>query len=149
GTTLGAGGLGAGTNGLVSSTLGFGPQITSFDPVLTGTLQEDHNITQSINLFGGVPLVTSNTGTVNFAYQQGFQWGTNMSLGFANIRGTTNSPFNILTPSIASSFQLRLTQRILQGFGFSPNTRFIRIAKNNRELTDVAFRLQVTDSVDQ
>src|SRR5712671_3677977 len=42
GTSLGAGGAGGGTNGLVSSTLGFGPQIGSFDPVLTGTLQEDH-----------------------------------------------------------------------------------------------------------
>ena len=30
-----------------------------------------------------------------------------------------------------------------------PNTRFIRIAKNNRELSDVAFRLQVITTVDQ
>ena len=29
------------------------------------------------------------------------------------------------------------------------NSRFIRIAKNDRELTDVAFRLQIIDSVDQ
>src|SRR2546423_3731727 len=149
GTSLGAGGLGAGTNGLVSSTLGFGPQITSFDPVLTGSLQEDHNVSQSVNLFGGVPLVTSNTGTVNFAYQQGFQWGANLAVGFNNTRSTSNSPFNILTPSIGSNFQFRLTQHLLQGLGLAPNTRFIHIAKNNRELSDVAFRLQVTDSVDQ
>jgi outer membrane protein TolC len=37
----------------------------------------------------------------------------------------------------------------LQGFGSLPNTRFIRIAKNNRELSDVAFRLQITTTVDQ
>src|SRR6202030_1170569 len=42
-----------------------------------------------------------------------------------------------------------VTQHLLQGLGFAPNQRFIRIAKNNRELSDVAFRLQVTDSVDQ
>ncbi len=30
-----------------------------------------------------------------------------------------------------------------------PNTRFIRIAKNNREISDVAFRLQVITTVDQ
>src|SRR5215471_11418370 len=34
GTTLGAGGAGAGAGGLVGSTLGFGPLITSLDPVL-------------------------------------------------------------------------------------------------------------------
>src|ERR1700735_15598 len=82
GTTLGAGGAGAGAGGLVGSTAGglFGPLITSFYPVLTGTLQEDHNATQSVNLFGGVPIVAQNTGTVNFAYQQGFHWGTNVSV---------------------------------------------------------------------
>ena len=38
---------------------------------------------------------------------------------------------------------------MLQGFGTLPNTRFIRIAKNNREISDVAFRLQVITTVDQ
>jgi outer membrane protein TolC len=33
--------------------------------------------------------------------------------------------------------------------GLPANTRFIHIARNNRELSDVAFRLQVIDSVDQ
>src|SRR6202166_1262726 len=44
GTTLGAGGAGAGAGGLVSSTAGglFGPLITSFDPILTGSYQSDH-----------------------------------------------------------------------------------------------------------
>jgi len=37
----------------------------------------------------------------------------------------------------------------LQGFGFAPNTRFIQIAKNNREISDVAFRWQITNTVDQ
>jgi outer membrane protein TolC len=48
-----------------------------------------------------------------------------------------------------SNFQFKLTQHLLQGFGFAPNTRFIRIAKNNRELSDVAFRLQIITTVDQ
>jgi outer membrane protein TolC len=48
-----------------------------------------------------------------------------------------------------SGFKATLTQHLLQGFGFAPNTRFIRIAKNNRELSDVAFRLQIITSVDQ
>ena len=44
GTNLGAGGAGAGAGGIVSSTAGglFGPFITSFDPIVTGTLQNDH-----------------------------------------------------------------------------------------------------------
>src|SRR5437660_3384701 len=90
GTTLGAGGIGAGTNGLVSSTLGFGPNISSFDPILTGTLQLDKSTTKSTSLFSGVPFTDQNTYTANFAYQQGFQWGTNVSVGFNNNHTTTN-----------------------------------------------------------
>ncbi len=152
GTSLGAGGIGAGTNGLVSSTLGLGPVINSFDPVVTGTLQEDHFSQQATSIFQGVLPGTSlaqNTGTVDFAYNQAFQWGTNLTVGFNNTRATTNSFFSSLSPALNSNFRATVTQHLLQGFGFAPNTRFIRIAKNNRELSDVAFRLQIIDSVDQ
>ncbi len=146
GTSAGAGGAGAGLNGLVGSTLGLGPNISSFDPVVTGTLQIDHAKFECNSPFCGT---VQNTGTANFNYQQGFQWGTNVSVGFTNARTTSNNPFTLTSPTLASGFKLQLTQHLLQGFGFAPNNRFIRIAKNNREITDVAFRLQVITTVDQ
>jgi outer membrane protein TolC len=149
GTTAAPGGIGAGTNGLVSSTLGLGSPITSFDPILTGTLQEDHANAIASNVFTGAPTVAQNTGTYNFSYAQGFQWGTNMSVGFTNSRITTNNVFNTYSPQINPAFQFRLTQHLMQGFGFLPNTRLIRLTKNNREISDVAFRLQITTTVDQ
>ncbi|MGA9979573.1 MAG: TolC family protein [Candidatus Sulfotelmatobacter sp.] len=152
GTTLGAGGAGAGAGGLVGSTLGLGSLITSFDPVVTGTLQEDHFSQQATSIFQGVlpgSSLAQNTGTVNFSYQQAFQWGTNLTVGFNNTRGTTNSFFSSLSPVLNSGFKATITQHLLQGFGFAPNTRFIRIAKNNRELSDVAFRLQIITTVNQ
>jgi outer membrane protein len=149
GTTLGAGGIGAGTNGLVSSTLGQGPAITSFDPVLTGTLQMDRAHQLSASAFNGVPIIDQNTGTANFSYLQGFATGTNLSVGFTNSHVTTNIPFTTFSPQVSTGFQFKVTQHLLQGFGPSPNTLSIRIAKNNRELSDVAFRLQIITSVDQ
>jgi outer membrane protein len=149
GTTAAPGGIGAGTNGLVSSSLGLGSPITSFDPILTSTIQEDHNNIISSNVFTGAPTVAQNTGTYNFNYAQGFQWGTNMSVGFTNSRITTNNVFNTYSPQVSPAFQFRLTQHLLQGFGFLPNTRLIRLTKNNREISDVAFRLQIITTVDQ
>jgi outer membrane protein TolC len=150
GTSLGAGGAGVGVGGIVGSTAGglFGPLITSFDPILTGSFQSDHfNILPSSTFSPASP---QNTTTANFAYTQGFQWGTNLFVGFNNTRQTVgNAPFNVLSPQLNSNFQFKVTQHLLQGFGFAPNTRFIRIAKNNRELSDVAFRLQILTSVDQ
>ena len=150
GTTLGAGGAGAGAGGLVSSTAGglFGPLITSFDPVLTGTFQSDRFHILSSSPF--TPPSPQNTTTANFTYTQGFQWGTNLQVGFSNSRQTVgNAPFTTLSPLLNSNFKFQLTQHLLQGFGFPANNRFIRIAKNNRELSDVAFRLQTITTVDQ
>jgi outer membrane protein TolC len=148
GTTLGAAGAGAGAGGLVGSTLGLGPLITSFDPVLTGTLQEDRFHILPTSTFS--PASPQNTTTGNFSYLQGFSWGTNLQVGFSNSRTTVgDAPFTTLSPLLNSNFRFQVTQHLLQGLGFPANTRFIRIAKNNRELSDVAFRLQVITTVDQ
>src|SRR5437660_3814827 len=149
GTTAGAGGAGTGTSGLVTSALGAGAAIPSFDPMVTSTLQLDRNRTQSTSAFGGLPFVSQNTSTVNFGYQQGFHVGTNLAVSFNNSRTTTNQPFALLSPGLASGLRFSLTQPLLQGLGFASNTRFIRIAKNNQEISDVAFRLQVITTVDQ
>jgi len=149
GTSAGLAGAGTGTLGIVESTLGIGSPITSFDPVITGTAQMDRDYALSSSAFNGVPVINQNTATANFSYLQGFHSGTNLQVGFNNTHLTTNIPFTTLSPEVASNFQFRLTQPLLQGFGFLPNTRFIRIAKNNRELSDVAFRLQTITTVDQ
>jgi outer membrane protein len=149
GTTVAPGGVGTGTNGLVSSTLGIGAPITSFDPQVTSTLQLDKDDTASSSPFSPVGIIAENTYTSDFAYTQGFESGTALSVGFNNSHVTTNNTTTLFTPQITSNFQARVTQNLLQGFGSLPNTRFIRIAKNNREISDVAFRLQVITTVDQ
>src|SRR5262252_4507772 len=148
GTSLGAGGAGVGVGGIVGSTAGglYGPPITSFDPILTGTLQNDHASFIPTSPFQGS---YQGTTTANFQYIQGFHWGTNISVGFNNSRATSNSGFQSVSPALNSNFQFKLTQHLLQGFNLPANTRFIRIAKNNRELSDVAFRLQIITTVDQ
>jgi outer membrane protein len=146
GTSAGAGGAGAGLGGLVGSTLGDGPNVSSFDPVISGTLQIDHSKSICTSFFCGNVL---NTGTADLTYNQGFITGTNMSVGFNNTRTASNNGYTSLSPLLNSGFKFQLTQHLLQGFGFAPNTRFIRIAKNDREISDVAFRLQIITTVDQ
>src|ERR1700694_2967384 len=89
GTSVAAGGAGTGTGGLVVSTLGNGPLITSFDPILTGSLQIDRLKSLCSNAFC-IPGET-NTTTSNFTYAQGFQWGTNLAIAFNNNRVTNPS----------------------------------------------------------
>ncbi len=150
GTQVGVGGAGAGAAGIVSSTLGFGPPIDNFDPALTGNIQGNRAATpQQSPIFYGVPVLTQNTNTYNFGYTQGFSTGTLLSVTFNNSYVTTNSLFQLVNPTLQPTFNFQLRQHLLQGFGFDPNLRWIRIARNNREITDVIFRQQIITTVSQ
>jgi outer membrane protein TolC len=126
--------------------LGSGSSISSFDPILTGSFQIDHLKSEC-----NTPLCATiqNTGTANFSYSQGFHWGTDMTVDFNNSRVASNSVYNYLTPALTSSFQFRLNQHLLQGFGLTINTRYLQIAKNNRRISDAAFRAQIVVTVNQ
>jgi outer membrane protein TolC len=151
GTSVGVGGAGAGAAGIVSSTTGEGPVIDSFDPLVTGgsILGERATTPQSNVIFTGTQTLIQNTTNANFLYTQGFATGTLMQVAFDNNRTTSNALFNTLSPGLTSSFRFTLRQHLWQGFGFDPNLRWIRIARNNREIMDVAFRLQVMTTVSQ
>jgi outer membrane protein TolC len=151
GTSAAAGGAGAGAQGLVLTTNGGGPAPELRDPILTGNLQyEAVKQQQSNTLFsGGLPQLSTNTGTYDFGYQQGFVTGTALNVTFNNSRVTTDNPFSTYSPSLNSSFRAQLTQHLLQGFGWGINGRFVVQAKNNRRITDSAFRQQLLYTVNQ
>ncbi len=150
GTVAAAGGAGTGTGGLVSSTLGVGPPVDSFDPVLTSTLGYQHtNTPQSNTVITGVPSLLQNTGEENFGYQQGFSTGTLLNVTFNNSRVTSNSTRTFLVPQLNSNFLIQARQHLLEGMSLASNRRFITIAKNNREIADEAFRQQVIFTVTQ
>ncbi len=150
-TSAGTGGGGAGAGGLVISTNGGGPTPEFRDPIVTGTLQYEAQVSPQLNtLFsGGLSTLTTDTATYNFNYTEGFVTGTQLSVGFNNSRVTSNNPFTDYSPSFSTSFRATATQHLLQGFGPWINERFVLQAKNNRRITDSSFRQQLLYSVNQ
>lgn len=148
GTTGGAGGVGSGTAGLVQSTIGAGPLVPQLDPTITGTFQYDDASNPTTSQFS--PNTTTHTTVGDVSYNQGFVTGTTMSVGFNNNRVFNSNPaFSSFNPILNSNFKAQLTQHLLNGFGISNNNRFIRIAKNNKKITDLAFEAQVITTVSQ
>ena len=147
GTSGGAGGGGAGANGLVLSTSGGGPAPETLDPSLTGTTQFERATSQQTSPFS--PGSTTNTLTSNFGYQQGFLAGTQLSVTFNNSRQTTTNTFSTYSPLLNTTLRAEITQHLLQGFGPAINGRFIVQAKNDRRITDSAFRQQLLYTVNQ
>ncbi len=150
GTSGGAGGAGSGANGLVSSTLGTGTNVASYDPAITGTASIEHYAQPLSNtVVYGVPILLQNTTIGNIGYTQAFPTGTSISAILDNSRGTLNSPESFLNPTLNSYYHIALQQQLLAGFGFGPNLRFLHIAKNNQRISDEAFKLQVVTTVTQ
>jgi outer membrane protein TolC len=150
GTTSGAGGAGAGASGLVQSTLGAGTPVASYDPSVTVNAGIEH-FTSPLSNFQvyGIPSLQLNTAQVNANYTQAFPTGTTISFEFDNNRQTTNSPNNILSPALNSYYRFSFQQQLLAGFGFGPNLRYLHIAKNNKKISDIAFKDQVIATVTQ
>jgi len=150
GTTAGAGGAGAGASGLVQSTLGVGTAVPSYDPTIIASIGTEHQATPLANQqIYGVPLLQLNTGQANFGFSQAFATGSSISFEFNNNRQTTNSPFFNLSPALGSMYRFTFQQQLLSGFGFGPNLRYLRIAKNNKKISDIAFKDQVIATVTQ
>ncbi len=149
------GGAGRGLAGTgTASVLGAIPSET-FDPILTSSVLFDDRSIPINNPF------TSGTGSAQFTslvthtaqyntqYSQGFHTGTGFAVAFNNTRNSTSSPAALFNPSVQSSLFVSFSQQLLNGFGLLPNTRFIRIAKNNKKIADLAFTQQAITTLTQ
>ena len=80
---------------------------------------------------------------------QGFSPGTAVQFTFNNTYATNTNAFANYSPQYNSSFQLKATQHLAQGFGTWVNKRFIYQAINDRRITDSSFRQQLLYTVNQ
>jgi len=150
GTSGGAGGAGAGASGLVQSTLGTGAAVNSYDPFISAKTYVDHTTQLLPNqILYGVPVIHQNTILGDLTYSQAFATGGAIQVAWNNNRQTSNSPNNTLNPQLNSYFEFYADQQLLAGFGLGPNLRFLRIAKTNQKVSDIAFRAQLIATVTQ
>jgi outer membrane protein len=125
-----------------------GPTLPTLDPVIIGTLSWSHLTSpQSSAFITGTNFLVQRQDIRNFSVQKGFLTGTTVSLGMNNNSVSSNNPRNDFNPSNSGSLALTMTQRLLEGFGLGVNSRQIRVAKNNREISDLTFKLQVQTTV--
>ena len=110
---------------------------------------EHLTLPQSSEVLYNVPSLQLNTAQVNALYSQAFSTGTTVSFQFNNSRQTTNSPEIFLSPALNSYYRFTFQQQLLAGFGFGPNLRYLRIARNNKKISDIAFKDQVIATVTQ
>jgi outer membrane protein TolC len=125
-----------------------GSAIPNLDPTFTSALRWAHSTTpQSSAFVTGTNSLIQRNDISQVAIQKGFLTGTNISLGLNNSSINTNNRSADFNPSNSSTVSLTMTQSLLQGFGRAVNSRQIRIARNNREISDLVFKAQVITTV--
>ena len=133
---------------LVAGSTQIGPAPPSFDPALIGGLSWAHQSTpQTSSFITGTNSLVQRQDLSSLSAQQYFQTGTLVSLGLSNNSVTSNATRSDFSPVTNSALSLTVTQHLLQGWGSPLNTRQIRIAKNNREISDLTFKAQVITTV--
>src|SRR5581483_7650113 len=126
-----------------------GTSIPTLDPTFFVVGQFAHltQINTATNI-SGTNFLTNQYQSAGYGIQKGFLTGTNVSLGMSNQFGVTqNSPVNSVNPFTQGNLQLSIQQNLLQGFRPSVNNRAIRVAKNQRHISDLTFKNQVIATV--
>jgi len=150
GTSSGAGGAGTGASGIVQSTYGVGTNVSSYDPLIEAKVYNDHTSDLLTNRsIYGVPVYKLNTNLADVSYIQTFATGTYFEADWFNTRTTSNSPSNTLNPELNSNVVVTFSQQLLAGLGTGPNLRYLRIAKTNQKIGDIAFKAQLIATVTQ
>jgi outer membrane protein len=118
-----------------------------YDPLASSTLTKSSADNPQTNFFSGGQTVTSKTTVWNFGLNQNLPTGGNLNLAFNNNKADSNSIFNTFNPTFSSSLNLSLTQPLLRNLRTDGGRVQIRIAKKNREISDLQFRQIVVNTV--
>jgi outer membrane protein TolC len=131
-----------------AAALSLGPPVPQFDPVLTVGQTWQHQTIPELTAFtSGSPIFVGNSSTTDIGYSQGFSSGAQLNAGFNSLREHVNATNYILNPFNNSTLSATFVQPLLRGFGPAMNRRFIRIARNNVETSDLLFLQQLIATV--
>jgi outer membrane protein TolC len=111
-----------------------------FDPVATGRFNSTRTKSIATQTLDGANTIVTLSQPVNFGYSQMLENGTSYSVSFAGTKGTTNSSFATLNPSLSSNLGFNFTQPLIKNRGALINRIFISQAKSRLRKTDYDLR---------
>ncbi len=118
-----------------------------FDPLLTSSFGDQRAKSPTSTQLQGASILDTLTQQTQVGYSQTFQTGTNFQGSFLAGKSSTNSSFNFLNPSIATTLQFTVTQPLLRNRGLFPNRAPILIAQNNLRQAHASFLGEVNDII--
>jgi len=118
-----------------------------YDPFLSATLFKASSDSPQTSVFSGGTTITNKNTVWNFGLDQALPTGGSFSLGFDNNKSDNNNVFNTFNPTFNSRLAATISQPLLRNFKIDSARAQLRIAKKNREISDIQFRQTITNTV--
>ncbi|MEJ2146950.1 MAG: TolC family protein [Acidobacteriota bacterium] len=111
-----------------------------YDPSGSFGLDWSRRRTPTTSVLAGGTQLTDVLTTYNLGYQQLWSTGTSLNVTFTGSRDRTTNLFASLIPAINTSFEVMVSQDLLQGFGRVLPDYQIEISRNNLKVSLQQFR---------
>jgi outer membrane protein len=131
----------------IQSGYGIDLNYRPFEPTLRIAGSVARDTSQSRSQFTGTSSVTQLSHSYSVGYGQTLKFGADIAVDFSVNRNSTSAGVETYNPSWFGVMRYSYTQRVLNGFGRDVNTRGIRVAQNNKSISEIEFERQVIDLV--
>jgi outer membrane protein len=111
-----------------------------YEPYLTSMAEVGSRREPAQDAFAGGATVDTDSLTWNFGLAQPLKTGASLRLDMQNGREDTTSVYSTFDPGYVTRAQIGLTQPLLRNFRVDEQRQRIRVAKKDREISDLAFR---------
>lgn len=118
-----------------------------FEPTLSLESSKQKSITPSSSSLDGSSKPERRTFNNSLSVSKKFVTGATTRLSVNADQTRTNSSYATLNPSWSTSARVSLTQPLWRGVGAAYNKSSILIARNNKNISDEQFRLELTEIV--
>jgi len=118
-----------------------------YDPFLQGQISKNSTDTPAQSAFSGGDTVNTATWNYNVGLSGLLKTGATWSAIFDNTKQTTDNVFSLYNPSFASSLNFRVSQPLLKNFKTDSSRTQLKVAKNNRAISDIEFHQVVVNTV--
>ena len=119
----------------------------AYDPLFTSTVRETSSTQPVSNTFQGVTTPTGKQADFIFGLAQAVPTGAQVSVAFNNSRFSSDSISQIYDPRYSSTLSIGVTQPLLRDLAIDNQRYQLRVAKKNREISEVQFHQTVVATV--
>jgi len=121
----------------------------AFEPTLRINASVGRSTTPSSSQLDGADAPSQLSHFYSVGYSQLLNTGSLISVDFSVNRNSSNNRFSTFNPSYSGTLTYRLTQPLLRNWGREITTRQIRVAQNNKSISELQFESQLIEMVAQ